>query len=62
MCYNVTMVKIQIPHTKAYDAIIWASNQFGTGGYQVQNTFPGSMYEFRFYRQDQASLFALKWI
>lgn len=56
------MTKIHIPHYRAYDAIIWASKEFGTNGYQVQNSFPGSMYEFRFYKADQAALFALKWI
>lgn len=57
MCMN----KITIPNTKAYDAIIWASIEFGTGGYIIQHNFPGNMYEFTFERSDQATLFALKW-
>jgi len=56
------MIKIRIPHTQAYDAIIWASEQFGASGYQVQNTFPASMYEFNFKFPYQASMFALKWM
>lgn len=56
------MTNICIPHTRAYDAIIWASEHFGPNGYQVQNTFPGSLYEFTFYKTDQAALFALKWV
>lgn len=56
------MTNIRIPHTRAYDAILWASQHFGNGGYQIQNTFPSNMYEFRFERPEQASLFALKWM
>lgn len=56
------MNKILIPNTRAYEAIIWASTNFGSGGYQVQHTFPGNMYEFKFERPEQASLFALKWM
>ena len=55
------MNKITIPNTKAYDAIVWASQEFGTGGYIIQHNFPGNMYEFTFERSDQATLFALKW-
>lgn len=56
------MNKILIPYSKAYDAIVWASDHFGPGGYRVQHTFPGSMYEFRFNKPEQASMFALKWM
>lgn len=56
------MNKILIPHTEAYNAILWASKHFGDGGYIVQHTFPADMYEFRFERSDQASLFALRWM
>ena len=56
------MTKISISHTKAYEAILWASNQFGTGGYTLQHTFPADMYEFKFERPEQASLFALRWM
>lgn len=56
------MTKIRIPHTVAYDAIVWASKHFGDGGYIVQHTFPANMYEFGFPHADQASLFALRWM
>ena len=56
------MTKILIPHTEAYNAIQWASEHFGNGGYQIQHTFPSNMYEFGFERSDQAALFALRWM
>jgi len=56
------MNKILIPSNRAYDAIMWASDQFGPGGYTLQHTFPGNMYEFKFERPDYASIFALKWV
>jgi hypothetical protein len=56
------MTKILIPHTQAYNAILWASETFGPAGYILQHTFPGNMYEFKFERADQASLFALRWM
>lgn len=58
MCMN----KIKVPYTKAWDAIVWASEQFGNGGYTIVSGFPGKMYEFTFERPDQAALFALKWM
>lgn len=56
------MNKISISSKQAYDAIIWASEQFGTSGYAVQNTFPADRYIFTFERPEQASMFALKWL
>ena len=56
------MNKILIPHTKAYDAINWASEHFGAFGCEIQHTFPANMYEFRFYKSEQASMFALRWM
>ena len=56
------MNKILVPTSRAYEAIVWASETFGSGGYTLQHTFPANMYEFKFERLDQASLFALKWM
>lgn len=56
------MTKISIPVTRAYDAILWASETFGLGGYTLQHAFPANVYEFKFERSDQASLFALRWM
>jgi len=56
------MITIKVPTIKAYDAIVWASEQFGTGGYTIVSGFPGKMYEFTFERPDHAALFALKWM
>lgn len=56
------MNTILVHNSQAYEAILWASNQFGTGGYTLQHTFPADMYEFKFERSDQASLFALRWM
>lgn len=56
------MNNICIPHTRAFDAIVWASQHFGPSSYQVQNTFPADLYEFKFERAEQASLFALRWM
>lgn len=54
------MNKISIPVNRAYDAIQWASSQFGSN-YSVQHMMPDNKYEFRFERDDQASFFALRW-
>jgi hypothetical protein len=56
------MNTILVHTSRAYEAILWASNQFGTGGYTLQHTFPADMYEFKFEKPEQASLFALRWI
>ena len=56
------MNKILVPTARAYEAILWASETFGPAGYILQHTFPGNMYEFKFERADQASLFALRWM
>jgi len=55
------MNKISIPSTRAYAAIVWASHQFGNGGYQIEHAFPSNLYEFKFERSDHATLFALRW-
>jgi hypothetical protein len=60
--YNMNMNKILIPTSRAHDAILWASETFGPAGYTLQHAFPGNMYEFKFERADQASLFALRWM
>jgi len=44
----------------AYDAICWASQQFGNS-FKVRNEFPGEHWCFSFSSKEQASLFALKW-
>ena len=56
------MNTILVHNSRAYEAIVWASEHFGNGGYQIQHTFPGNMYEFKFERSEQASLFALRWM
>jgi hypothetical protein len=56
------MNKISIPVNRAYDAIRWASETFGSSGYTLQHTFPANVYEFKFEHSDQASLFALRWL
>jgi hypothetical protein len=56
------MIKIRIPNTQAYDAILWASKMFGDNEYQIENTFPDTMYEFKFTCKKQAALFVLKWL
>jgi hypothetical protein len=44
-----------------YDAIMWASKNFGQT-FHVQSEFPGWQWHFKFDKPEQASLFALKWI
>ncbi len=55
------MNKISIPVNRAYDAIVWAGQQFGKSGFSVQHQFPANQYEFTFERPEQASFFALRW-
>ena len=55
------MTKISIPVNRAYDAIMWASKHFDSA-YHVQHMMPDNMYEFKFERAEQASLFALRWM
>lgn len=43
-----------------YDAIIWASKQFGSN-FNVQHEFPGKNWRFDFNNSEEAMLFALKW-
>ena len=62
LCYNIYMNKVLVPTSRAYEAILWASETFGSGGYTLQHTFPANMYEFKFERSEQASLFALRWM
>jgi hypothetical protein len=56
------MNKISVPVTSAYVAIVWASQQFGKSGFDVQHQFPSNQYEFIFERPEQANLFALRWM
>lgn len=56
------MNKISVPVNRAYNAIEWASQQFGSSGFNVQHQFPANQYEFTFKRPEQATLFALKWM
>lgn len=46
----------------AYDAITWASKQFGKSGFKVQHAWPSNYWAFTFDDQNKASLFALKWV
>lgn len=46
--------------TSTYDAIKWAQKNFGPG-FKLRHQFPGDNWIFEFDRNEQASLFALKW-
>ena len=54
---NIVVVK-----QNAYDAIRWASENFGTSAFRVLNDFPSTNWRFEFKQPEHASHFALKWV
>jgi hypothetical protein len=57
------MTKILIDVNHASDAIRWAVTHFGSGNnFTVQHDFPSSKYRFEFDDDNQATMFALKWV
>lgn len=46
----------------AYEAIRWASKNFGSQAFRVINDFPSHNWRFEFNRPEHASHFALKWM
>jgi hypothetical protein len=63
MQYNDNMKSITIngDRVSTYDAILWASKQFGST-FNVQHEFPGKNWRFDFNNPKEATLFALKWL
>ncbi len=55
-------VKIDGQKVSTYEAIIWASKNFGQDSIKVEHEFPGWHWRFTFKDPKQATLFALKWI
>jgi len=62
MQYTSEMKSIIInsDRVSTYDAILWASKQFGSN-FNVQHEFPGKNWRFDFNNPKEATLFALKW-
>lgn len=63
-CDTETMnksVTIDGSKVSTYDAITWASKNFGQT-YRVQHEFPGRHWRFVFNDAEQAFMFALKWV
>ena len=58
----MSIVTIDGQKTSTYDAILWASKEFGQSSFKVKNCFPDFKWQFEFTDSQQASLFALKWI
>jgi len=56
----MTSVTIDGNRVSTYDAILWASNEFGRN-FKVQHEFPGWVWRFDFETATQATHFALKW-
>ena len=56
----MTSVTIDSNRVSTYDAIRWASNEFGNN-FKIQNQFPGWTWRFDFETAAQATHFALKW-
>jgi hypothetical protein len=56
----MTSVTIDGNRVSTYDAILWASNEFGRN-FKVQHEFPGWGWRFDFETAAQATHFALKW-
>lgn len=54
-------VTIDGQRVSTYDAIRWASENFGQS-FHVRHEFPGWHWRFDFNEPKQATLFALKWI
>lgn len=57
------MISITIDGNRVsvFDAIEWASKQFGNS-FSVKNEFPDRSWKFSFERPEQATLFALQWV
>jgi len=53
-------ITINSDRVSTYDAILWASKQFGSN-FSVQHEFPGKNWRFDFNNSKEATLFALKW-
>jgi hypothetical protein len=56
----MTSVTIDGNRVSTYDAILWASREFGQN-FSVQHEFPGWCWRFDFKTAREATLFALKW-
>jgi len=56
----MSSVTIDGNKVSTYDAIQWASKNFGHN-FKVKHEFPGWQWRFDFDRPEQATLFALKW-
>jgi hypothetical protein len=57
---NMKTITINSDRVSTYDAILWASKQFGSN-FSVQHEFPGKNWRFDFNNSKEAILFALKW-
>ena len=58
----MTTVTIDGQRVSTFDAIMWASTQFGQDSFSVKNCFPNFTWQFEFKDPKQATHFALKWI
>jgi len=58
---TVTTVTIDGQKVSTYDAIMWASKQFGQNSFRVEHAFPDFKWNFCFADPKQATHFALKW-
>ena len=56
----MTSVTIDSNRVSTYDAIRWASNEFGSN-FKIHYVFPGQGWRFDFETAAQATHFALKW-
>lgn len=56
----MTSVTIDGNRVSTYDAIRWASHEFGSN-FKIHNVFPGQGWRFDFETAAQATHFALKW-
>ena len=56
----MTSVTIDGNRVSTYDAIRWASHEFGSN-FKIHNVFPGQGWRFDFEMAAQATHFALKW-
>ena len=46
----------------AFDAIVWAQEEFGMDSFELKNQFPLWHWRFEFKDPKQATYFALKWL
>jgi len=58
----MNIVTIDGQRVSTYDAIMWASKQFGQNGFSVKHCFPNYNWQFEFDNPQHATLFALKWL